>query len=575
MSRGDGSRSLARMPGAMRREQEGIPPRAQDHHLLFRVLPAPRGRGQATHRARTFGSFVLLLAPLVGCSARLPSAPLIRETARPYPLSLPASPPEAPPPPPHARAEALLEQLSVERAVLLALENNRDLRIRVLAPVIAGAFEAIERGTFDPEVFGDVEYFRERASQTARATGERFDVTGESTSERVGLRQRLPTGTTVEAAIGHRLDVSDRTPAQNEARLGLSLTQSLLRGLGPEVSLASLRQAELGREASVYELRAFVEALIADTEIAYWRYARARCEIQIFERAVEIARAEAEDVRLRIEVGTLPEIDEAAAQAELALREQSLIDARSRLEEARLRLVRLVSPEPDGRLDAKVEAVSPLAFEAPPLAETAERQALAVRYRPEVGEARLRLEQERLELVVTKNGILPRLDAFVILAKTGFDDTFGGSFSNLDGPNYDVRAGLSLDYFLGHRASAALDLAARATAQQAALAVSNLEELVQLEVRLALNEAERAEAQIAASAVTRRFREAAAAAEKERLDVGSGTALLVAKAQRDLLESEIAEVRAVVDLRIALVKLYLAEGTLLARRGITVVGPTL
>jgi outer membrane protein TolC len=42
----------------------------------------------------------------------------------------------------------------------------------------------------------------------------------------------------------------------------------------------------------------------------------------------------------------------------------------------------------------------------------------------------------------------------------------------------------------------------------------------------------------------------------------------VAQAQRDLLVSQIAEVEAIVNYRIALVRLYLAEGSLLERRGI-------
>jgi outer membrane protein TolC len=43
----------------------------------------------------------------------------------------------------------------------------------------------------------------------------------------------------------------------------------------------------------------------------------------------------------------------------------------------------------------------------------------------------------------------------------------------------------------------------------------------------------------------------------------------VAQAQRDLLVSQIAEVRAVIQYRIALIRLFLAEGSLLSRRGIS------
>ena len=50
--------------------------------------------------------------------------------------------------------------------------------------------------------------------------------------------------------------------------------------------------------------------------------------------------------------------------------------------------------------------------------------------------------------------------------------------------------------------------------------------------------------------------------------MGSSTSLLIAQAQRDLLESQIAEVDALIAYRLALIDLHLAEGTLTQRRGL-------
>ena len=105
---------------------------------------------------------------------------------------------------------------------------------------------------------------------------------------------------------------------------------------------------------------------------------------------------------------------------------------------------------------------------------------------------------------------------------------------------------------------------------QAAEAVDNLREILRLEVRLAINELERTRQQITASNATRRLEEQTVRAEKERFEVGASTALLVSQAQRDLLISQIAEVRAIINYRIALVKLYLTEGSLLQRRGVRI-----
>jgi outer membrane protein TolC len=164
------------------------------------------------------------------------------------------------------------------------------------------------------------------------------------------------------------------------------------------------------------------------------------------------------------------------------------------------------------------------------------------------------------------------LDLFVVLGKTGFADTFSDSFREMKGDTYDFAAGVSLRQYLGNRTARARHEAARASRMQSAEAVENLRQLIRLDVRLAANEVERTRQQISASRVTREFEEQTVRAERERYAVGASTALLVAQAQRDLLVSQIAEVRAVVNYRIALVSLHLAEGSLLERRGVRLAG---
>jgi len=466
-------------------------------------------------------------------------------------------------------------RLSIEQAALLALRRNRDLAVSQYEPVIAGAFELIERGVYDPEAFGEFTYSQEEQVEIARATQDQFTVRGDDATMTAGLRQSLPTGTDVKATVEQTRATSTRSPELQQARLGLTVTQSLLRGFGPAVNLAGIRQAELGVVASQYELRGFVEALLADVEIAYWRYTLAEAQIAIFERSLEVARRQRDETRQRIEVGVLSETQGAAGEAEVALREQQLIDAASGLEAARLRLMRLINATPGttgGMTDRAIEAVSEPRVAPEPIDDAAERMELAMRMRADLNEAIVRLDQNRLETVVTRNGLLPRLDVFITLGKSGFSDTFDESFTNIDGEAYDIAAGVSLSDAIGDRADRGADLLARANRDQAAAAVNNLRQLVALDVRLAINEAERARRQIDASAATRRLREATLEAERQRFEVGSSTGLLVAQAQSDLLAAEIAEVESVVSYRIALTNLYLAEGSLLERRGLRVGG---
>jgi len=369
--------------------------------------------------------------------------------------------------------------------------------------------------------------------------------------------------------VSHRKTESNRTPEEQQARIGLTITQSLLQGFGPAVNLVSLRQAELDTAASLYELRGMAEALVAETETAYWHFVLAGKEIAIFEESLAIAKQQLEEIEQQISVGLLPEVEAAAARAEVAHREQALIDARSLLEKRRLELLRRINPKENNGFTIEIKATSEPVIQAEPISDLDQRIEVARHFRPDLNEARLRLQQDRLEIILTRRGLLPDMELFFTLGRSGYANEFSESFKEIDGNRFDLAGGLRASYALGNRTARGADVSSRASRRQAAEAVANLTQLVDLDVRLAVNEVERTRQQITASRATRILQEQALEAEKERFKVGASTSLLIARAQRDLLAASIAEVEAVLNYRVALVRLYLAEGSLLERRGVT------
>lgn len=460
--------------------------------------------------------------------------------------------------------------LSLEDAVLLSLRNNHELRIQQLEPVIAGAFERIERGAFDPELFASVNFSEERVSQTDRATQGQFDVKGEDADAVVGLRQIVPIGTEVELSAGTDRSTSTRSPEQQSVRIGLTVTQQLLRGFGPAVGLASLRQATLDTLASVSELRGFAEALIADVETAYWELVLANQSILVFKKSLEVAEAQLTDIETRIEVGQISEKEAAAARADVALAKQDLINAESAQRVRRYELIRRIYPKLPLSETMNFRATTEPDVEHIAIPDAEERIRLALQSRPEINEAEYQIQRGELETIVTRNGRLPQLEFFINLNKSGFATTFQESFRATDGPNYDASVGIQFSQFLGNRSARARDDIARATLQQSEEARFNLRSLVRYDVLLALNELERAQKQMAASTETRRYRQETFEAEQDRFEVGNSTALEVSRTQRDLVGSQIAEIEARVAYQLAKVQLYLAEGSLLDRRGLVV-----
>lgn len=477
-------------------------------------------------------------------------------------------------------------ELSIERAVIEAVTRNPDLISQALSPVQEGVFSAIERGKFDPTLYTNGSYATERASEVNRGTREQYEFNVQDTQVELGVQQKLPTGTDIEASIRHRLveqsrlDPANESPSsalsQSSARIGITIVQSLLRGLGPSVQLAAVRQADMELEASYHELRGYVQAVLSRVEKTYWEHKVSIREVEILTHSFQVAEDELQDAQRRIQAGLLPVMEEAAARAEVALRKQALIDARSRETLSSLELTQILSYP----LDASPERwnlISELEKEPLRIKDIAERCVLALQKRPELQEAKLQRAQNQLDTVVTRNGLLPQLDAFLSMGKTGFEvsnDSYigriGGAFSNLDTNTYDIRAGLELSHVLGSRVSRAQLKASRASVRQAELAIKNLEQLIKFQVRSGVLEVQRTLQQIDASRVTLASRDAAVEAERARFNAGDSTTLQLARVQRDRLASQLDVLRAQADYRRALIELYLAEGTYLDRRGINV-----
>ncbi len=466
-------------------------------------------------------------------------------------------------------------RLSVEDAVLMALENNTDLAIRRLEPAIAGTFEEIERARFDPVLDAEISRTLERTERFPDELDSPISDRREGLTGSIGYSQTFPGGTDIEVGLSHQFTDSDRVAnPQHRVRAGVTLTQALLRGRGRAANLADLRQARLDVKASEYEFRAFAETLTAEVESTYWDYVLASSELEIFESSLDLARRQRDATRERIELGQTAGVEITAAEAEVALRRQDLIDAAANRENLRLQMIRQINP---GRgaasaWDARLETVDPPTVPGVQLDPVATHAGAAREYRPEIREAKLRLENQELEVVKTRNGLLPRLDFFATLGKTGFSDSFGSAVTNIDGDGYDASLGLRAELPLGRREDDARHRQAELTRESAARSIDNLVQLVELDVRAAYTESARSRAQIDASAITRELQEELLRTETEKFETGLSTSLDVALVQRDLLDARIAEVRAVIDFRKSLVELYRMEGTLLARRGI---GPPL
>jgi outer membrane protein TolC len=338
------------------------------------------------------------------------------------------------------------------------------------------------------------------------------------------------------------------------------------------VNLARLQQARLDTRMSEYELRGFTEFLVAEVEQTYWDYALARRQIEIVDESLKVARQQLNETNQLITVGRLAKAELAAVQAEVAAQEQAFIEARANKESIHLQLLRLLNPAGPGLWQREIELIHQPTLPDIKLEDVELHATVSMRLRPILNQTRLEILRGDLELVKTRNGLLPAMDLFITLGKSGYANSFGGSIENINQDSYDALAGLRFNYPVFNRDAKALHRRARLTQEQTQKALENLSQLVEVDVRTAYIEVNRTKQQIAASSATRMFDEQKLLTETEKLRVGKSTSFLVAQAQRDLLASRITEVRVLVGYLKALIDLYRQDGSLLVRRGISAPG---
>lgn len=463
-------------------------------------------------------------------------------------------------------------EYTLTEAVLTALENNLAFQIERLRPAIRRTSEDTELATFDPSVSADLSHSRGWTSEDVQNVSGDDRTRSRATTGGVSLDQFFPTGTSAQIGLDQTFRSTDSSGNDSDRRntnYDVSVTQSLLRGFGTEVNLARLRQARLDSVMSQYELRAAAETLVSQVEQSYWDYILNERSIEIYEKSLEIAEQQMAELNERILVGSIAETELVAGEAEIASRHESLIDARGRLETGRLSLIRLLNPDAEGKCLQRLALSDPPELDEVLLDSEEAHVAVALQQRPDLRQAELQVQRGELDLVRTRNGLLPKLDMFIALGGTTYSDSFSSS-NDRDGQGWDASVGLRFQYNLGNRAELAQHRRTTLNQTQIQESLQNMEQLVQVDVRSAYVRVQVAAEKIRATEATRKLREESSRIETEKLRVGRSTEILVAQAWRDQVAAEIAEISAVIAYRKALADLYRLEGSLLERRGIVV-----
>ncbi|MBI3050508.1 MAG: TolC family protein [Acidobacteria bacterium] len=363
--------------------------------------------------------------------------------------------------------------------------------------------------------------------------------------------------------------------------LSATFAQPLLRGFRIDQNREQVQQARLERTSAGTTARQRTAQILAAVRRAYWDLVYTVDGLQTARQSVALAERQAQENRLRLELGTVAEIDVLQSEAEVAARSQAAVQAEGAWRAAQVALKQLIVTDTSDPLWATtIVPTDRPGYEAMPALDVPAlvAQALAVRTDVDVlrrqgesAELNLRLLDDQrkpavdLNLALTLNGVggTQILRPSNVLGTTGVGAIPGGyvdalrAMGSLDYPTWVT--GVSVSVPLGTSAAEAAAARGRVERRQVDARLRTLELEIAAAITRLADQVMNTSQQVRASIAARQLAERRLDAENARLQVGLSTTFLVLQAQRDLATAQTNELRALLDFRKALVDLEQAQ----------------
>jgi len=483
--------------------------------------------------------------------------------------------PTVPPAPPGARVE-----LTLDNAVERALDRNLDLAVERLSPQTYDFSLAALDATFHPNLvstFG----LRSQTSFTRSQTAGGDILSTDTLTGNNGVQQNLKWGGG-SYAIGfnnNRQEQSDlfatRNPVLNSS-LTAAISQPLLRNFRTDAVRTQLKITKINQEMSETSLRATVVRTVANVRNAYWDLVFAIQAEEVAQNSLQLATKLVEDNRARVEVGTLAPLDVTQAEAEQATRRQAVAQARATHGTAELALKRLiVNGTEDPYWTANIEPVDRPTYTTETV-DVAGAVRRALTSRTDLEQSKKQIQSNDVSIRSLSDAQLPALD---LTASYGLAGIGGTQFVRPPGaalgaaPSQVIPSGFSdalsvlsngraptwnflvnFSYPLGTSPAEAVTARARLQQRQTIAQARQLELQVATEVTNAALLVDANRERLQAATVAKELADLRLSAEQSRFEVGLSTNFFVVQAQRDLRDSQNAELRALLDYRRAQVE---------------------
>lgn len=483
--------------------------------------------------------------------------------------------------------------LSLQDALKISLENNYDIQVQKVYLQQSDMNLKGSYGIFDPLLTGG--WYTQINRQPATSLLQTGSLTSLAMSRAdgftAGINQFLSWGQTLSLTLNQAKGSSNSSYLvlnpnyTTSAQVGT--TFPLLQGFGKKVASVSVLRAKIDRDSANQQFYQGIRDALVQAEGDYWYLVYSIKDLEVREKALELAKRFQEETRKRIEVGVLAPIEQVTADAQVATREQEIIVAQQAVgdREDILKLALGYSKE-SPEWDRTIRPTDEPAVSTTEKGE-AELEKTALEKRPEIAQAQYQVEKDKLNTNLAKNQTLPQLNldasvtyngaaGLIVDPNTGMlltDYGYGRAWSQVSGLEYkSYYVGLSFKYPILNRAAKYQFQTVRLAQNADEITLEKLKLSVLNEVRAAVRNLEAAQKRVAAAQVTVRLQKEKLEAEQKKYDNGLSTAFNVLSYQNDLLSAASALLNAQVTAQVAGAQLDRAAGTYLEKKGVVIDG---
>src|SRR6266446_2944347 len=512
--------------------------------------------------------------------------------------------------------------LALGEAITMALQNNKDIEVARDNVKIAEYDLLTVRGAYDPKFSAQSYYERIKtpaASFLSGATGavETADFT--ATSRLEGLSPKGGGNYRVDfSAVGATTNNTfTALNPKNPTAITFNFTQPLMRGFRIDLPRRQIEVAKKTLSLTDAQFRQRAIEVITSVQRSYWDLVFALRNLQIQRNSVQDARTQLEHNRRLVAEGQLAPIDIVAAETQLANFEQAEFTALEDVTRAENNLKNLVAEDQHSPLwNVSVVPTDDVDL-TPPQVALSDAMKAATENRQELRQSDLAREINLLDQKLYRDQTKPQIDlvgSYGLVGNAGTvtsttspftassdqlrarvnqlsllaglqalaappattvsPDLIGGygqSLANLGSNQFNnYRVGVSISLPLRNRTAEGQLGHALIEGKRIATQREQLEQLIQVDVRNALQSLTTAEARLRSAAVARVSAEQQYESEKRKLDAGQSTVFFVLERQTALATARGNELRAQTDLNKAIAELQRATGNSLAANNVSV-----